>query len=81
MEIKKFILNYFVNKTKKMREELLCNVSYFDENYIDSLGIFELITTLENEYGFEFTEDDFQNRDFVTINGLSKIVKDKIDAL
>ncbi len=81
MHIKDFVLNYFMTKTNKTRKELLCDISYFDENYIDSLGIFELISTLEDEYNFEFNDDDFQNRDFVTINGISKIIEKKINAL
>ncbi len=81
MKVKEFVLNYFVNKTDKLSDELLCDVSYFDESYIDSLGIFELISTLEDKYDFEFTDDDFQNRDFVTINGISKIIEKKINAL
>lgn len=81
MKIKNFILSYFMTKTNKAQEELLCSVSYFDENYIDSLGIFELISALEEEYDFEFTDDDFQNRDFVTIDGISQIIEKKVSAL
>ena len=81
MSIKNFVLNYFTSKTNKKQNELLCDSSYFDENYIDSLGVFELISTLEDEYNFEFDDDDFQNRDFVTINGISQIIEKKIDAL
>ena len=81
MNIKNFILNYFMSKTNKKQNELLCDVSYFDENYIDSLGIFELISMLEDEYNFEFDDDDFQNRDFAIIDGLSKIIRKKINAL
>lgn len=81
MAIKDFVLNYFAVKVNCSEKELLCNVSYFDENYIDSLGVFELISALEDEYNFEFDDDDFQNRDFVTINGLSQIIEKKINAL
>jgi len=81
MQIKEFVLNYFSDKTNKKKENLLCDTSYFDENYIDSLGVFELISTVEDKFDFEFTDDDFQNRDFVTINGISNIIERKINAL
>lgn len=81
MVIKKFVLEYFEKKTKLNKEDLLCDVNYFKEGYIDSLLVFELITTLENQFSIEFNDDDFQNRDFATINGVSKIIEKKIIAL
>lgn len=81
MKIKEFVLSYFVTKTNKNREDILCDTSYFDENYIDSFGVFELISTLEDEYNFEFNDDDFQNREFVTISGISQIIEKKVNAL
>jgi acyl carrier protein len=81
MEVKEFVLNYFIKKTNKDKEDILCDISYFDEGYIDSLGVFELISILEEQFDFEFEDDDFQNRDFVTIHGISKIIEDKLNAL
>jgi acyl carrier protein len=81
MTIKEFVLEYFEKKTNLDKNYLRCDVNYFKEEYIDSFGVFELINALEDEYNFEFDNDDFQHRDFVTIDGISKMIEKKIIAL
>jgi len=78
IEVKTFILEFFAVKTNINTEDLACTTNYFEMNYIDSLGIFELISTLENEFQCEFNENDFQDNSFSTINGLTKIIENKI---
>ena len=81
MIVDEFILEYFEGKTKKNKVDIKRNVNYFKEDYIDSVGVFDLISALESRFNFEFNNDDFQDRDFVTIEGLSKIIMDKGIAL
>ncbi len=46
---------------------------------IDSMGVIELICDVEKHFGIKFTERDFQNRKFSTIEGLAEIIRHKKD--
>ncbi len=78
-KIKQKIILFFQEKTGK--KELELDVNYFDEGYIDSLAVIELIAFLENEFNIQLSQDDFIDRRFSTINGLVQIVKEKLDVL
>jgi len=61
-----------------MRATLPTNVeekNYFEAGLIDSLGVIELIESIETEFNLKFTEENFQDRRFSTINGLAAIIQ------
>ena len=45
---------------------------------IDSFKFISFITEIENFFKIKFSNDEFQNRDFASIEGLSKILSEKI---
>jgi len=51
--------------------------NYFDKGVIDSFGAIELIEEVETEFSIRFTEQDFQDRRFATIDGLTEIIHEK----
>lgn len=68
-----WLKNYFL-----MRATLPTNVeekNYFEAGLIDSLGVIELIESIETEFNLKFTEENFQDRRFSTINGLAAIIQ------
>lgn len=75
--IKKWIIDWFKNNTANFPDEINDEIetkSYFEEAWIDSLQFISFIAALEDEFKINFSNDDFQNRDFSTLAGLSKIV-------
>jgi acyl carrier protein len=52
-------------------------VNYFDAGIIDSFGIIELISDIEQKYGVEFSSEDFLDRRFSTIGGLAAILEQR----
>lgn len=76
MSTKEVVIDFFKQNTNK---NIKNDVNYFDEDYIDSLGVFELISTFEEQFGIEFTDDDFENQNFVIINGLIDIIEKKLN--
>ena len=44
---------------------------------IDSFGVIEMILDIEKHFSIRFTELDFQDRKFSTIEGLSEIIRGK----
>ena len=49
--------------------------SYFDAGLIDSFGVIELIGDVEAHFGVEFSDRDFQDRRFATIDGLAEMIE------
>jgi len=82
-KVKDFILLWISNKSGIEIKLLKENINIFEEGYVDSLGAFELISELENKFLISFSENDFQDRRlvFASVNSLSEVVKDKVDAL
>ena len=51
--------------------------NYFENGWLDSLKFIELINDVEQEFEILFSNDEFQNRKFATINGLKEIITGK----
>lgn len=51
--------------------------NYFDAGAIDSFGVIELIEDMECNLEVKFTQDDFYDRRFFSISGLSEILTEK----
>lgn len=81
MNIKEWIIDWFTKNSDVEKDEIEKNL---DENYmlkgwIDSLTFVNFITDLETHFNITFLNDEFQNRSFATINGLTKILEDKLN--
>lgn len=50
------------------------SVAYLDVGLIDSLGIVTLISELESKLGVQFSAEDMQSYEFVTVGGLIAIL-------
>jgi acyl carrier protein len=48
-----------------------------DEQVIDSMGIYEIVTFVENEYGIEILDDELLPENFETINAITKLIDSK----
>lgn len=57
-------------------QELL-NANYFEKGLIDSFKFITLIMAIEEEFRINFSNDEFQNRSFSTITGLTQIIADQ----
>ncbi|WP_456324637.1 acyl carrier protein [Desulfonauticus submarinus] len=54
-------------------------VNYFEAGLIDSFGVIEMISEIEEYFGINFSEKHFQERRFATIGGLKDIISELID--
>jgi acyl carrier protein len=55
------------------------NANYFERQWLDSFTFINFITDIEKEFKISFSNEEFQNRDFATIDGLIKIIESKIN--
>lgn len=51
--------------------------NYFEQGWIDSFSFIQFVSDLEDHFQIQFDNNEFQNRTFSTIDGLTKIIKHK----
>lgn len=78
-EIKDWVISWFEKNTDVKKDEIrnILHESYFERGWIDSLKFIEFITDIESAFKIQFSNDEFQNRMFSTIDGLCKIIESK----
>lgn len=78
---KEDILNWLVGwfesnsmiEASEIRQKI--SVSYFEEGFIDSFVFIRLISDVEEKYHIEFDNEQFEDRNFATIEGLAEIIE------
>ena len=78
-DIKNWLECWFSNNSSKPFEEVktMGEQNYFNEGLVDSFGFISLLSDIEEKYGVTFSNDDFLDRSFATINGLAKMINSK----
>ena len=79
MEPKLWLIRWFEENSQsdKLNVKKKINENYFEKGWIDSLKFIDLITQIEEEFSIRFSNDEFQDRKFSTIEGLAKIIERK----
>ena len=72
-DIKITLKKWFEFKKKKIQD----NDDYFEKNIIDSLEVIHFIEYIENKFKIKLSSEDYQKRNFRTINGIAKIILEK----
>jgi|TARA_B100001094_G_scaffold333125_1_gene408857 acyl carrier protein len=77
--MQKKILSFIQKKlnNKKISSKNL-KKNYFQEGILDSFQLMLLISTLEKNYKIKFSNKEFEDKNFLTIYGISNIVAKKI---
>lgn len=78
--VKEWIVNWFVENTGVTKEDIILNlnVSYFEKKWLDSYAFINFISDIEEKFDISFSNEEFQNREFATIEGLACIIERKI---
>ena len=74
----KWLLEWLAGRGPLPKPRIADNLplNYFEAGLIDSFGVIELITDIENEFGIRFNETHFQDRRFAVVSGLAKLVRE-----
>lgn len=75
-KITNWIVEWFLNHTTAEKEDLKkeLDTNYFQRGYMDSFMFIEFISEIEQQFHIEFSNEQFEDRSFSTINGLSRII-------
>ena len=74
-------IEWFEQNTSIQKDEIIKNLeeNYLELGWIDSLKFISFITDIEEKFKIRFSNDSFQDRNFSTVKGLSKIVREYVD--
>ncbi len=76
--VTKWIVDWFVNECGIEESQINENLdrNYFEAGFIDSFKFISLVGDVEDRFGIEFSNDQFEDRSFSSINGLAKIIEE-----
>ncbi len=69
------LLNFITKDFMVEKEDIDLEKSMIDEGIIDSFGLVEIATFIENEYHFTITEDKMTKDNFGSVNKLVNFIK------
>jgi len=74
-----WLIEWFDQQTVVNNDTLRNNtdVDYLQEGWIDSMQFIGLVSSIEDEFDIEFSNDEFQDGSFATISGLAQMIADK----
>lgn len=74
-----FVINWFVEHSTLTKEELEENndINYLEQGWIDSFAFLELLSSCEEQLEIRFSDEDFDNDDFFTIEGFISALERK----
>jgi acyl carrier protein len=78
-EEREWLIEWFDQQTAVSESVLRVNTDedYLQEGWIDSMKFIGLISSVEDEFDIEFSNDEFQDRSFATIDGLAEMIATK----
>ena len=69
---------WFVSRRKFRGDAAqLPDINYFDAGLLTSLEVVEFVSEIEDRFGVQFSEQDFQDPRFVTVAGLAELIADR----
>lgn len=77
-KITDFILDY-LQRYYTINSEDIMSLNYVETGYIDSMALLLFISSIESEFGIEFTEEEINNNEFMVVGKLIDIVTKKCE--
>jgi len=79
MDTREWLIDWFDDNSAVSRDvvEEQTSTDYLESGWIDSMAFIKLISDIEEEYGIEFENDEFQDRSFATLDGLAEMIVEK----
>lgn len=76
-DIMDWLIDWFKTNSIKGDADIgeLVSVSYFEAGLIDSFIFIQLIADIEEKFHIEFSNEQFEDRKFSTIDGLAHIIE------
>jgi len=78
MEIRLFILEYIERDYQLPADVDIDTFDFMKSGYVDSMAVMQLRVLVEDQFGIEFTDEEFLSKDFTTVKGLESMIRKKM---
>ena len=69
----------FIEREYKLPDDIdYATFNYIENGYVDSMGLIQFVTILEDDFDIEFSEEELLSEKFRTIYGLEEIIMSKL---
>ncbi len=75
--IEEFIARHIADKRGLPLNDIQHDADLFESGYVDSLGVFNMVMSLEDEFGIRFAENDLVDPRMSTVSGIAEIIQTK----
>jgi len=81
MDVKTWLIGWFKKNADISEEDIGhdFNINYFEKGWIDSFKFINFITDIEENFNIRFSNNQFQDRAFSTIDGVIRLIEEKIN--
>jgi acyl carrier protein len=80
-EIRDWLIQWFKKNALLTEDEISSKIdeNYFQRGWIDSFQFISFLTEIEGRFHIHFSNAEFQDRTFSTIEGLTEIIEKKVN--
>ena len=76
--IRKFVLeNYLFTDDQSMLDD---STSFLKSGIIDSMGMLDIVSLIENEFGIKVEKEEVNSKNFDSVDNITAYIKDKKNA-
>ena len=69
----------FIEREYKLPDDINYETfNYIENGYVDSMGLVQFVTILEDDFDIEFSAEELLSEKFRTISGLEEIIMSKL---
>ena len=72
-----FIVRHIADRRGVSTEEIDCQADMFETGYVDSLGVFNMIVLLEEQFGVRFSDQELIDPALYTVTSLASSIARK----
>lgn len=76
--VKEFVIDYLEREYKLPDECDFDSFNFVKTGYVDSVATIQFITTIEDEFGIEFTDEELVDPDTQIIGNLIRLITNKM---
>lgn len=77
--IKGWVIDWFLANTEATKDNLDTKANYFQKEWLDSFAFISFVSAIEEQFKVSFSNEEFQDRSFSTIDGIVTIIGRKLD--
>jgi acyl carrier protein len=77
-EISQWLAQWFLERRKYTEDAVqLLSLNYFEAGLLTSMEVVEFVSEIEDKFGIQFSEEDFRDPRFSTVEGLSQLIAER----